>query len=309
MPLSPQAPAVAKLVKRTQGMPPLVERLPVHVAHALPRRDAGEVGRLLRGDVPLGNGQRGGAGHGHAPVAPGLLRGPLDYVVAISGLLLAELVVEALRVADAAGVDVDDRVPVGTPVERVGRLELRAGRDGPERHARRVAHVLARAEIVRALPVIRPGQARRHLRVRVLRPEDVAVERYSVAHLDRHILLAHDAGRRLVRALVERAGLGQLLFLVGQDLPLLERDGPQLLLVNPLDPLALDGGFEGEPLSFHRHHSISHLVARNSVLGLANLKKARPPRRLPPASAGKARSDRTRLSQRRASSPRAASPR
>ena len=287
---------------------PFVERFPVHVAHALPRRDAGEMGRLLRGDVPLGDGQRRGAGHGHAPVAPGLLRGPLDHVVAVFGLLLAELVVEALRVADAAGVDVDDRIPVGAPEKRIGRLELGAGRDGAERHARRVAHVLACAEIVRALPVVRPGQDRRHLRVRVLRPEDVAVEGDSVAHLDRHVLLAHDAGRRLVRALVERIGLGQLLFLVGQGLPLLGRDGPQLLLVYPLYLLTPDGGLEGEPLPFHRHHSISHLVARNGVPDLVSLKTARPQRRLPPASAGKARSDRTRLSQRRASSPRAGLP-
>ena len=228
------------------GNAALVERLAVHVGHALPRGDAGQVGRLFGSDVPLADGERGGPGHSDPAVAPGLLGAPFDEVVAVLGILLAELLVVAARVADAADVHVDDGVAVGDPVFGVGGLELRGRRDGALGHAGRVRDELVGSVLVGALAVVRPGQDGRHLGGVVGGAEHVGVQDDAVAHGHRDVLIADDSGRRYVRALVERVGLVQLLLVIREFLEFLDGRRDELLGVELVDDLVAHLGRNGE---------------------------------------------------------------
>ena len=252
--------------ERDGGDAALVDGLAVHVAHALPRGDAGQMRRLLRGDVPLADGERGGTGHGDFAVAPRLLGRPLDEVVAVLTVLDAELVVIALGVADAADVDVDDGVAVVAPVRGVDRLELGHRRNGALGNAGREADVLARAVLVGALAVIGPRQDGGRLLVGAagLGAEDVAVQLDSVAHLDRDVLLADDAGSRLVGVRVERIGLGEGFLVLGELLPLLHRHGLEHLRVDLLVGLPVDGLLDDGLLAIFESgaHGVTFLTTR-----------------------------------------------
>ena len=132
-------------------------------------------------------------------IAPGLGRGPLDEVVAVAALLGAKLHEVTARVAHAARIDIGNRVAVAAPVAGVGRLELGHVRDGLGRHAHDLPLGLA---IERALAVERPGDDQRHHGA-VVGTVDVNVDDHAVAHLDRLVLHADDAGGALIGAGVE----------------------------------------------------------------------------------------------------------
>lgn len=225
---------VAKRVNAKLGMSPFVEGFAIHIAHALPRRDARQMRRLLRGDMPLADRKRRRSRHGDLAVAPALPRGPLDEIVAVLAILDPELVLVAVGITDASNVDVDDGVTVAAPIRGVGRLELRHLRYGALGNARRVPHVLARAVFVRPLSVVRPREDRGNARVltAVGGAEDIAIQLRPVAHLNRDVLLADNTRRRLVNPRVERIRLRLRFLLLAHMPPSLKGNGFEHLHVN-----------------------------------------------------------------------------
>ena len=133
--------------------------LAIAVGPAFPRIDGGKMRRIEFGDPPLQLRQIGNAGQSDLAVAPGLRAGPFDQIVEILRFLRRQKMRGPFRVPGTADVDVHDRVAVGHPEHRVGRLERGVLRRvaflhaGVEEASRIERHVFA----VRA-----PGDDRRH---------------------------------------------------------------------------------------------------------------------------------------------------
>ena len=110
------------------------EVLAIAVAPALPRIDRREVRWPGSGDAPLDDREVGDSGHAHFAVAPRLLRRPLDEVVAVLALLLAEDNEVALGHPGAARVGIDDGIPTLGPPHRVWPLPNGVFGDRISRH-------------------------------------------------------------------------------------------------------------------------------------------------------------------------------
>ena len=240
-----------ELVEGKRRNAALEEALTIQVGGGLPGGDALQVRRLHGSDAPLMHGDAGVAAHTDIAVAPPLLAEPLDEVVAVLAVLVGEHVDIALAVAGAADVDVGYGVALIAPVQRIGGLKLRQLRHGVGRNAHDLplAHAFAGT-----LAEPAPGDDGGILLAGVRRTEDVAVDGDAVAHLDGDILVAHDAGRGLVSALVEggaealaHAGhrvLAGAQVNAGVDAGRLTGDH-----IDGLDLLALEGLLQGETLT------------------------------------------------------------
>jgi len=94
----------------------------VHVAGSFPNADGGEVRWLECCDLPLGHGVVGDPIQPDLAVAPRLGGGPLDALVEVLGLPLAQRMEVAGRPSGATHVDPDAHVSVGDPLLGVGQL-------------------------------------------------------------------------------------------------------------------------------------------------------------------------------------------
>ena len=100
----------------------LTRRLAVEVRQALPRDHRGQMRRLQRGDAPGHHRVPGDAARRDLARRPGLRRRPFDDVVEVLGVLRAEEVEVAGRLAGAAGVRAHERVATRDPPVGVRRL-------------------------------------------------------------------------------------------------------------------------------------------------------------------------------------------
>jgi hypothetical protein len=184
----------------TNGRDAAVEAgVAVEVARGVVRKDRLQVRGLLLGGEELRAAHVGDAAHADVAVAPGLLGNPLDGVVEVLLLLIAEEVVVALGIVAAADVHDDVRVTARHPelgdaalvlaerdhaaleLARVDRArhqrgEFRAPRRGPD-HVRGELHAVAHRNarfVVGDARVAWRGLLRRHGRrvERVLRRDE-----------------------------------------------------------------------------------------------------------------------------------------
>ncbi len=96
--------------------------VPVEVRRPLPGGDGRQVGRVLRRDEPLGDGQLGVPRHADFPAAPVLPGQPFNQVIAVLRHLGAIVIDVPLGVEGASGVRADHGVAVLNPVAGVGPL-------------------------------------------------------------------------------------------------------------------------------------------------------------------------------------------
>ena len=106
--------------------------------------------------------------------------------------------------ADAARVNIGNRVAVGDPIGRVSRFKLGQRRDS----LRRNAHCLEAALLAHVLAERTPRDNQGN-GAGIFRAVDVSVDGNAVAHLDRGITVADDAGHRLIGVGIAGGGVDE----------------------------------------------------------------------------------------------------